>query len=223
MNELMFQVNRSIFCMNDQETPQGPGTKEVEAFIQDVLDGHPEASGFFTPDATWSGGTAGTVTGGKNVAGLFDGSAAAALPDDWTAILYETGMYKAPWISCLTHKCENRRLIENPQARGRDEVLAPHAITGSRTLLRLASNLFSAKIRIERCGASSRARFARRDRRTWCGFAVSLGSCSARWGWCGSLKGRARCTARACRVTHRSRCSAGRPSSSGWRCWSGRS
>jgi hypothetical protein len=53
----------------------------VEAFIQDVLDGHQEASGFFTPDATWSGGTAGTVTGGKNVAGLFDGSA-AALPDE---------------------------------------------------------------------------------------------------------------------------------------------
>jgi hypothetical protein len=36
----------------------------VEEFIQDVLDGHQEASGFFTPDATWSGGTAGTVTGG---------------------------------------------------------------------------------------------------------------------------------------------------------------
>jgi predicted ester cyclase len=131
----------------------------VEAFIQDVLDGHQEASGFFTPDATWSGGTAGTVTGGQNVAALFDGSA-AALPDehvtledifgegdqivvqvvvsgtqegpllgipatgrhlqwdgvdifrlsqgkiasitdadDWTAILYETGTYKAPWIS----------------------------------------------------------------------------------------------------------------------------
>jgi hypothetical protein len=53
----------------------------VEAFIQDVLDGHQEASGFFTPDATWSGGTVGTVTGGQNVAALFD-SSAAALPDE---------------------------------------------------------------------------------------------------------------------------------------------
>jgi hypothetical protein len=53
----------------------------VEEFIQEVLDGHQEESGFFTPDATWSGGTAGTLTGGKNIAGLFDGSA-AALPDE---------------------------------------------------------------------------------------------------------------------------------------------
>jgi predicted ester cyclase len=131
----------------------------VRAFIQDVLDGHQQASGFFTPAATWSGGTVGTVTGGQNVAALFD-SSAASLPDehvtledifgqgdqvvvqvevsgtqegpvldipatgrhlqwdgvdifrlshgkiasitdadDWTAILYQTGTYQAPWIS----------------------------------------------------------------------------------------------------------------------------
>jgi predicted ester cyclase len=53
----------------------------VEAFIQDVLDNHQEASGFFTPDATWTGGTLGTVTGGNNVAALFD-AAVTSVPDE---------------------------------------------------------------------------------------------------------------------------------------------
>ena len=53
----------------------------VEAFIQDVLDDHQEASGFFTPNATWTGGTLGTVTGGSNVAALFD-SAVTSVPDE---------------------------------------------------------------------------------------------------------------------------------------------
>jgi hypothetical protein len=53
----------------------------IEAFIQQVLDDHQSASGFFTPNATWTGGTVGTVSGGANVAAMFDGSA-AALPDE---------------------------------------------------------------------------------------------------------------------------------------------
>jgi predicted ester cyclase len=53
----------------------------IEAFIQQVLDDHQSASGFFTPNATWTGGTVGTVSGGANVAALFDGSA-AALPNE---------------------------------------------------------------------------------------------------------------------------------------------
>ena len=96
----------------------------------------------------------------------------------------------------------------------------PDAAEGAEpgSLLRLAGNLFSAEIRIERHGASGRAR---EDRRAWCGFAVSPVLSFARWGRCGSLKDRARCAARACRVTDSSRCLAGRQLSSGWRCWSG--
>lgn len=55
--------------------------KVVEAFIQDVLNDHQEASGFFTANATWTGGTLGTVTGGSNVAALFD-SAVTSVPDE---------------------------------------------------------------------------------------------------------------------------------------------
>lgn len=70
-------------------------------------------------------------------------------------------------------------------------------------------NLFSAEIRIQRYKASSPGPVARNDRRAWCGFAVSLVSSFARWGRCGSLKDRARCTAGACPVTRRLPCSAG--------------
>lgn len=59
----------------------GASEKVVEAFIQDVLNDHQDASGFFTPDATWTGGTLGTVTGGGNVAALFD-SAVTSVPDE---------------------------------------------------------------------------------------------------------------------------------------------
>ena len=132
----------------------------VETFLQDVLNDHhgDDASLYMTPGVTWSGGTVGTITGRKNVAGLFAG-VVASLPnvhaaiedafgqgdevlvrlvvsgtqegallgipatgrnvqwdaldvfrlnggkisaiwagDDWTAILYDTGTYKAPWI-----------------------------------------------------------------------------------------------------------------------------
>jgi predicted ester cyclase len=58
----------------------------VEAFIQDVLNEHHEASGFFTPDATWTGGTVGTVTGGQNVAGLFD-AATTSVPDEHATLI----------------------------------------------------------------------------------------------------------------------------------------
>ena len=132
----------------------------VEAFLQDVVNEHNsgDAASFLTPDMQWYGGTAGTVSGSANVAGLFAGVAAAfpdahvtiddifgqgdqvvvrvvvsgtqegpilGIPasgrhvqwdgvdlyrlshgkisniwagDDWTAILNDTGTYKAPWI-----------------------------------------------------------------------------------------------------------------------------
>jgi predicted ester cyclase len=57
----------------------------IEAFIQQVLDNHQSASGFFTTDATWTGGTVGTISGGANVAALFDGSA-AALPNEHVSL-----------------------------------------------------------------------------------------------------------------------------------------
>ena len=132
----------------------------VKSFVQDVLNNHNggDAGNYMTTDASWSGGTVGTITGGPNVAGLF-ASVVTALPnlhatiddafgqgnevvvrmvvsgtqdgailgipasgrnvqwdaidvfrlhdgkinaiwagDDWTAILNDTGTYKAPWI-----------------------------------------------------------------------------------------------------------------------------
>jgi steroid delta-isomerase-like uncharacterized protein len=132
----------------------------VEAFLQDVINEHngDHAINYLNPGMQWSGGTAGTVTGSANVAGLF-ASVVAAFPDahitiddifgqagqvvvrvvvsgtqegailgipasgrfvqwdgvdvyrlsdgkisniwagdDWTAILNDTGTYKAPWI-----------------------------------------------------------------------------------------------------------------------------
>ena len=134
--------------------------REVRSFLRTVLDEHhgDQASRFLTRDAAWHGGTVGTVSPGRNVAGLF-ASVVTALPnihadlkdifgqgsqvvvrlvvsgtqkgailgipasnrdihwdavdvfrlehgkisavwagDDWTAILYYTGTYKAPWI-----------------------------------------------------------------------------------------------------------------------------
>ena len=132
----------------------------VETFLQDVLNDHhgDHASLYMTPGVTWSGGTVGTITGRKNVAGLFAGvvsslpnvhtaikdafgqgdevlvrmvvsgtqeGALLGIPatglnvqwdaldvfrlnggkisaiwagDDWTAILFDTGTFKAPWI-----------------------------------------------------------------------------------------------------------------------------
>src|SRR5882757_6236953 len=87
-----------------------------------------DVAGYLTPDMVWYGGTVGAVTGRANVAGLFASVVAAilAIPasgrhvqwdgvdiyrlrdgkisniwagDDWTAILNDTGTYKAPWIS----------------------------------------------------------------------------------------------------------------------------
>jgi predicted SnoaL-like aldol condensation-catalyzing enzyme len=134
--------------------------REVRSFLQDVIDEHhgDHAGRYLTPDMQWYGGTVGTVTGRKDVTGLFAG-VVASLPnvqasiedifgqgdqvvvrvvvsgtqegallgipatgrnihwdgvdiyrltdgkisaiwagDDWTAILYYTGTYKAPWI-----------------------------------------------------------------------------------------------------------------------------
>lgn len=134
--------------------------RAVKAFLQDVINEHngDHAINYLNPDAQWSGGTVGTVTGRANVAGLF-ASVVAAFPDahitindifaqgdqvvvrvvvsgtqegpilgipaserfvqwdgvdvyrlsdgkisniwagdDWTAILNDTGTYKAPWI-----------------------------------------------------------------------------------------------------------------------------
>ena len=148
----------------DSSSSQGVDNAEVRAnvavvqsFVQTVLNQHRDATPFLTTDAQWYGGTAGTVTGGAYVGGLFD-SVTVALPDlhadvvdifgqgdqvvmhvvvsgtqekailgipasgrhvqwdgidifqitdgkishitagdDWTAILNDTGTYKAPW------------------------------------------------------------------------------------------------------------------------------
>jgi limonene-1,2-epoxide hydrolase len=134
--------------------------REVLTFLHDVIDEHhgDHVARYLNADATWHGGTVGTVTGSADVAGLFAG-VVASLPDshidvqdifgqgdqvavrvtvsgtqkgaligipatgrkiqwtgedlyslhdgkissiwagdDWTAILYYTGTYKAPWI-----------------------------------------------------------------------------------------------------------------------------
>lgn len=54
----------------------------VEAFMQDVLDGHhgDHAAEYFTPDMQWHAGTVGTVAGRDNVAGLMT-AVVTALPD----------------------------------------------------------------------------------------------------------------------------------------------
>src|SRR5579864_6049440 len=54
----------------------------VEAFLQDVINEHngDHAATYLNPDMRWSGGTAGTITGRANVAGLF-ASVVAAFPD----------------------------------------------------------------------------------------------------------------------------------------------
>jgi predicted ester cyclase len=134
--------------------------REVRAFLRDVINEHhgDQAGRFLTRNMQWHGGTVGTVSGRKNVAGLFAG-VVASLPnahasikdifgqgdqvvvrvvvrgtqkgallgipatgrsihwdgvdiyrlqggkisaiwagDDWSAILFYTGTYKAPWI-----------------------------------------------------------------------------------------------------------------------------
>jgi hypothetical protein len=67
--------------------------------------------GFFTPDATWSGGTAGSVTGGKNVAGLFDGSA-AGIPDEHVT-LDDTFYLSQGKVASIT----GRRLLDRDPLR----------------------------------------------------------------------------------------------------------
>jgi predicted ester cyclase len=54
----------------------------VLAFMQDVLNGHrgDHAVRYLTPDMSWHGGTAGTVAGRDNVAGLMTG-VVTAIPD----------------------------------------------------------------------------------------------------------------------------------------------
>lgn len=134
--------------------------KVVEAFMQDVLDGHhgADAAKYLTPDMAWHAGTVGTVAGSANVTGLLT-TVVTSIPDlhtdvqdifgqgdevvvrlvvsgtqtgpligipatgrhvewnatdlyrlsdgkiaeewaaeDFTAILADTGTYKAPWI-----------------------------------------------------------------------------------------------------------------------------
>jgi|SRR5712691_1228634 len=141
-------------------TGVGANERVVESFLQNVVNEHDgaAAASYLNPDAQWSGGTVGTITGSASVAGLFAGVVAAfpdahitiddifgqgdqvvvrvvvsgtqegavlGIPasgrhvqwdgvdvyrlsdgkisniwagDDWTAILNDTGTYKAPWI-----------------------------------------------------------------------------------------------------------------------------
>ena len=156
------QGTRLLAARDDgQPTAVSANEREVEAFLQDVINEHhgDAAASYLTPDMQWHGGTVGTVTGSANVAGLFAG-VVASLPnvhatvedifgqgdqvvvrvvvsgtqegallgipasgrnlqwdgvdiyrlrggkiseiwagDDWTAILNDSGTYKAPWIS----------------------------------------------------------------------------------------------------------------------------
>lgn len=67
--------------------PVGNNKQVVQAFIQDVLNGHhgDHAAGYLTQDMQWHGGTVGTVSGRENVAGLLTG-VVTSIPDLHAAV-----------------------------------------------------------------------------------------------------------------------------------------